>query len=63
MCSDVGAIIGPLAAGLLADKVSYGVAFGVGAGLLLAGAGAALRMPRKQGNRRTEELDGSTTAR
>jgi MFS family permease len=62
MCSDVGAIIGPLAAGLLADKVSYGVAFGVGAGLLLTGAGAALRMPRKQRNRRTEELDGSTTA-
>ncbi len=63
MCSDVGAIIGPLAAGLLADKVSYGVAFGVGAGLLVAGAGAALRMPRNGRNRRTEELDGSTTAR
>jgi MFS family permease len=63
MCSDVGAIIGPLAAGLLADRVSYGVAFGVGAGLLVAGAGAALRMPRNGRNRRTEELDGSTTAR
>jgi MFS family permease len=63
MCSDVGAIIGPLAAGLLADKVSYGVAFGVGAGLLVAGAGAALRMPRNGRNLRTEELDGSTTAR
>ena len=63
MCSDVGAIIGTLAAGLLADKVSYGVAFGVGAGLLVAGAGAALRMPRNGRNLRTEELDGSTTAR
>jgi MFS family permease len=63
MCSDVGAILGPLVAGLLADKVSYGVAFGVGAGLLVAGAFAALRMPRHGMKHRTEELDGSTTAR
>ncbi|HWH99006.1 MAG TPA: MFS transporter [Propionibacteriaceae bacterium] len=63
MCSDVGAILGPLVAGLLADNVSYGVAFGVGAGLLLAGAFAALRMPRHGIRHRTEELDGSTTAR
>ena len=63
MCSDVGAILGPLVAGLLADNVSYGVAFGVGAGLLVAGAFAALRMPRHGIRHRTEELDGSTTAR
>ena len=31
MCSDIGAIIGPLVAGLLADTVSYPAAFGVGA--------------------------------
>ena len=62
MCSDVGAIIGPLAAGLLADKVSYGVAFGVGAGLLVRRGRSAADAPERR-NRRTEELDGSTTAR
>ena len=39
MCSDIGAIIGPLAAGVLADNVSYGAAFGLGAGLLIAACG------------------------
>jgi hypothetical protein len=34
-----------LAAGLLADRVSYGAAFGVGAGLLVAAAVSAVRMP------------------
>jgi predicted MFS family arabinose efflux permease len=45
MCADVGAIVGPLVAGLLADRVSYPVAFGVGAALLLAASAFALRMP------------------
>lgn len=45
MFSDLGAIIGPLAAGLLADTVSYPVAFGVGAALLFASSAYALRMP------------------
>lgn len=45
MCADVGAIVGPLVAGLLADQVSYSVAFGVGAVLILAAAVHALRMP------------------
>ena len=45
MCSDVGAIAGPLVAGLLADAVSYPVAFGVGAGLVALSAAYALRMP------------------
>jgi MFS family permease len=63
MCSDVGAIIGPLAAGLLADQMSYGAAFAVGAGLLLAGAGAAIRMPRDGSDHRIEEADEPTTAR
>lgn len=48
MCSDVGAIVGPLVAGLLVDSASYGVAFGVGAGLILAAALNALRMPRRE---------------
>ncbi|WP_424183803.1 MFS transporter [Actinokineospora sp. G85] len=38
MTVDVGAIIGPLAAGVLADRFSYGVAFTVTGGLLLVGA-------------------------
>ena len=46
MCSDLGAIVGPVVAGLLADRFSYGVAFGVSAGLALAAALYALRMPR-----------------
>ena len=47
MCADIGAIIGPLVAGLLADRVSYPAAFGVGAVLLLVGAGLSVRMPRQ----------------
>jgi MFS family permease len=31
MCADLGAIVGPLVAGLLADAVSYPAAFAVGA--------------------------------
>lgn len=45
MFSDFGAIIGPLVAGLLADTVSYPVAFAVGALLFLVASGYALRMP------------------
>lgn len=47
MFSDSGAIIGPLVAGLLADTVSYPVAFAVGAVLFLAASAYALRMPRE----------------
>lgn len=46
MCSDVGAIIGPLVAGLLADSFSYPAAFAVGAALLLGAAATSTRMPR-----------------
>jgi MFS family permease len=46
MCSDIGAIIGPLVAGLLADTVSYPAAFGVGAALMLVAAALSWRMPR-----------------
>jgi MFS family permease len=45
MCADVGAIAGPLVAGLLADSFSYPVAFAVGAALLLAAAATSVRMP------------------
>ncbi len=45
MCGDVGSIVGPLVAGVLVDSVSYPVAFGVGAVLILAAAVYALRMP------------------
>jgi MFS family permease len=46
MCSDIGAIIGPLVAGLLADTLSYPAAFGVGAALMLMAAALSWRMPR-----------------
>ncbi len=43
--SDVGTIIGPLAAGALLDAFSYPVAFGSAAALLLLAAIYAVRMP------------------
>lgn len=46
MCSDVGAIVGPLVAGWLADTFSYPAAFAVGAVLLLGAAATSARMPR-----------------
>ncbi|MGO4956548.1 MFS transporter [Luteococcus sp. Sow4_B9] len=47
MMSDLGAIIGPLAAGAIADALGLGPAFAVGGALLLAGALYSLRMPRE----------------
>jgi MFS family permease len=38
MLADVGAIIGPLVAGVLADHFGYGTAFGVSGALLLVAA-------------------------
>lgn len=46
MCADVGAIVGPLVAGLLADRFSYPVAFAAGAALLLLASAVSARMPR-----------------
>lgn len=46
MMSDLGAIIGPLAAGALADLAGLGTAFAVGGALLLAGAAWSWFMPR-----------------
>ena len=48
MCADIGAIIGPLVAGLLADTLSYAAAFGAGAVLMLVAAALSWRMPRDQ---------------
>jgi MFS family permease len=48
MCADIGAIIGPLVAGLLADTLSYAAAFGAGAALMLVAAAMSWRMPRDQ---------------
>jgi MFS family permease len=59
MCSDVGAIVGPLVAGLLADSFSYPVAFAVGAALLFVAAATSARMPRLT----VGEAEHATTAR
>ncbi|MFT4164418.1 MAG: MFS transporter [Microlunatus sp.] len=45
MFSDAGAIVGPVVAGLLADRFSFSWAFALGAVLLVVAAGNALRMP------------------
>jgi MFS family permease len=45
MASDMGAVIGPLAAGALAEHVGYGAAFTSTAAVLLVGFLMALRMP------------------
>jgi MFS family permease len=45
MASDLGAILGPLAAGLLADHVSFGAALGACAVVLLAATVMSIRMP------------------
>jgi MFS family permease len=46
MSADLGAIVGPLAAGWLTDAVSYQAAFAVTTAVLAAGLGAALALPR-----------------
>jgi len=45
MFSDAGAIVGPIVAGVLADRFSYGWAFGLGAALLIMAALNSIRMP------------------
>ena len=47
MAGDLGAIIGPLAAGYLADEASYGAAWGSVAAVLAIGLLAAITMPRR----------------
>jgi MFS family permease len=57
MCADIGAIVGPLVAGLLADTLSYPAAFGAGAALMLVAAALSWRMPRD----RAVATDGGST--
>lgn len=45
MSSDIGAVVGPLAAGALADAAGYQVAYAITAGVLMLGLVAAARMP------------------
>lgn len=45
MASDLGAIVGPLVAGALADSYSFGAAWGASAGVLVLGLLAGLAMP------------------
>ena len=51
MSADLGAVIGPLVAGWLADEYSFGAAFGVTAGVLAAGLVAALLSKETQHRR------------
>ncbi len=46
MASDLGSVIGPLAAGLLVDRASFGVALGVSAAVVGVCAVLGLRVPR-----------------
>jgi DHA1 family multidrug resistance protein-like MFS transporter len=46
MSSDIGAIVGPLAAGALVDAFSFPVAFGVGAVFFVLASLYSIRMPR-----------------
>jgi MFS family permease len=56
MAADVGAVIGPLAAGYLADEYSFGAAWGVTAGVLAAGlVTAVLSTETKHRAKRADE--------
>jgi MFS family permease len=48
MSADLGAIVGPLAAGWLTDVASYQVAFAVTTGVMAAGLATALTLPRRK---------------
>jgi dipeptide/tripeptide permease len=45
MAGDTGSVIGPIAAGALADNVSYAAAFGLTAGVLGVAAAMAFAAP------------------
>ncbi len=51
MTSDIGAVIGPIAAGMIAERWSYSVAFGVTGVIMLAAVipWALARAPRHDG--------------
>jgi MFS family permease len=50
MAADVGAIIGPIAAGALAENASFGVAFGLSAAIAVAALLVWVRMPETRGS-------------
>jgi MFS family permease len=56
--SDLGAIVGPLAAGALLDAVSYPAAFGSAVVLLAVASLYALRMPRREVSSETAAVAG-----
>jgi MFS family permease len=60
MTADSGAIIGPVLAGLLADRLGYGWAFGVTGGVLVAAAAGWLMA--RETFQRTARPDGRGTA-
>ncbi len=47
MASDLGAVIGPLVAGILIDRASFGIALGASAAVVATCALLGLRVPRK----------------
>lgn len=46
MASDLGAVVGPVLAGVLVDRGSFGAAFGLGAAVIAAAGLLGLRLPR-----------------
>jgi MFS family permease len=50
MAADVGAIIGPIAAGALAESASFGVAFGLSAAIAVGALLVWVRMPETSGS-------------
>jgi predicted MFS family arabinose efflux permease len=60
MASDVGAIAGPVGAGLLAQYVSYGAAFGVTGAVALLAALVWLRAPETLPSREDPQPVGPT---
>ncbi len=55
MIGDAGAILGPLAAGLLADHLGMGAAFASGAAILVAGAALSWLIPARLDRRKPQE--------
>ena len=49
MVSDIGGVLGPVAAGLLAEYLSYGVAFAVTGAVMVAAAGVWVLVPGRDG--------------
>jgi MFS family permease len=59
MVGDVGAVLGPLAAGVLVEHVSYGAAFGLGAVVVAAAGLFGFVLPRTLAGQPLEQKQGS----